>query len=173
MSVSARRRSRCAPARRKPICGPASARTARVSIGSEISTPKASLSGPAARPSDAVDAAGTAADVQGDPARRDVKPLGRLLHCGEQPARQGLGVVVEHPPNRRGEYRLNRARVLGPSGVLDLFGSQQIEIARGNRAVGLAADGEGPAGKPVEFGYKGRSSTTTTGSFSITMCRRE
>ena len=53
-TVWSRSGSRWASARRKPTCGPASARTARASIGSEMSTPKASPSGPAARASDGV-----------------------------------------------------------------------------------------------------------------------
>ena len=53
-TVSSRNGNCWASARKKPTWGPASARTARASIGSEMSTPSARPSGPAARASDAV-----------------------------------------------------------------------------------------------------------------------
>ena len=78
-TVSSRSGSCCASARRKPTCGPAWALTARASIGSEMSTPEASPSRPAARANEAVTLPGPLPDVERDAARRDVQPLGRQL----------------------------------------------------------------------------------------------
>ena len=116
-TVSSRNGSCCASARRKPTCGPASARTARASIGSEMSTPSASPSGPAARASDAVTFPGPL------PTSRATPPDGMFSHSignckrGHHPARDHLCVVVEHRPDSRGPRRLNGAGVLRRRGL--------------------------------------------------------
>ena len=101
---------------------PPSARTARASIAceSEAQRQPARARGASQRRGDG---AGSAADVQRDPAGRDVQPLRGLLQDAEQPAHQRLHVVVHHGPDRRGEHRLNRRGPCRQTGV------QQIEIA--------------------------------------------
>ncbi len=78
-TVSSRSGSCWASARRKPTFGPASALTARASIGSEMSTPNASPSGPGARASAAVTLPGPLPTSRATPPGGNAQPVDRQL----------------------------------------------------------------------------------------------
>ena len=75
------------------------------------------------------DGTGTRANVQCDAALRDVQPFDGQLPRGDEPAGQGLGVVVEERPDRRGPHRLDSAVVLGHLVVPVDRGAEQVQIA--------------------------------------------